>query len=171
METRPLMEKIKKLSQEKSQLVIAIDGRGGSGKSTLAEKIAERFPNTEIIHLDAYELYAGEKSFKRVVNEVLKPICVNSVQKRIIIIEGVFAFSASLLPFYDYKIWVECPEKTGFERGLQRDLKKDGVDYSDKWFNYWLPKERTYIENERPQEKADYTITNISTGNKVDILA
>lgn len=102
-------------------------------------------------------MYEGNHSVQRVIHELLEPIREKGGD-HVFIVEGVFALISELLPFYDYKIWVEYPEKMGFERGLQRDIKLNDIDNSEKWLNHWLPKEQEYINKEEPQKKADYII-------------
>lgn len=143
---------------KKGTFLIAIDGRSGSGKSVLADAIKEHISNISIVHLDTYDLYDGKLSIQRVIHEVLEPLKKADAERRMVIVEGIFALTSELIPFYDYKIWVECPEKVGFARGLKRDMNLNGIDNSEKWINYWLPKEREYIENERPEKKADYVV-------------
>jgi len=73
-------------------------------------------------------------------------------------LDGIFALNSDLESYYNYKIWVECPPRIGHKRGVARDAKLSGVDSSDRWLNYWMPKEEEYIKSEKPQKKADYIV-------------
>ena len=157
MNIHKLVNEIKNKTVDKKTFIVAIDGRSGSGKTSIANALKQNIPNAEIVHLDTYGMYEGIDSIHRVIDDLLDPM-KRSEKERFLIVEGIFALTSELIPFYDYKIWVECPEKLGFERGLQRDIKLNGIDNSEKWLTYWLPKEREYISTENPQHKADFII-------------
>lgn len=171
-----MVDSIKQRKQRGSTLLVGIDGRSGSGKSSLAEKLSKRFGDSQIIHLDTFGMYEGENSSKRVINDVLLPLKNNQLARYrgyekghenesylvesggISIVEGIFALNADLISYYDYKIWVECPAKLGHERGNARDIQLSGIDNSEKWLNYWMPKEEEYILKQKPQDKADFIV-------------
>jgi uridine kinase len=47
--------------------------------------------------------------------------------KRVIIVDGILILSQlNLLPHFDIKIFIDCPEKTRFERRLERDVRERG---------------------------------------------
>ena len=166
-----LMKDLSLKMESRELFVVAIDGRSGSGKSSLSLAIAEALSGAQIISLDVFDLYRGAESMKRVLDEVLVPL-ENSEQVRfedfdgdrvvepagLVVIEGIFAMSKLFLPYYDYKVWVECDPDVGFERGLARDLELNGIDNSEKWRNYWMPKEEEYVVRENPRERADFVL-------------
>lgn len=149
-----LVSEIEKVSSKNNLTLIGIDGRSGSGKSTLSKQIAGKLKGVSVVHLDEFDLYQGKESVQRVIKEVIEPL-KNNKKKSIVILEGVFALVSDLKPFYDYKIWLECPASVGFDRGLKRDIAVTGFDNSEKWINYWLPKEEEYIQKEDPKSSAD----------------
>jgi uridine kinase len=55
-EARDAIQRIQKLAQTASPVVVALDGRSGAGKSTLAECMANQFGG---IHVDQDDFYAG----------------------------------------------------------------------------------------------------------------
>jgi len=59
---------------------------------------------------------------------------------------------------YDFRIWIECPAELGCERGIARDVSRDGVDNSMQWKEIWLPEEKKVIEEHQPHLKADYIL-------------
>ncbi len=150
-----IKEEITRL-KTKSTIFIAIDGRSGSGKTTFSQKLKKQIENSVIVHLDIFNLYEPELSIKKVVNEVFKSD--RYLNTKCVIVESVFALTKSLRKYYDYKIWIDLPEKVGFERGLKRDVALNGIDNSDKWEKYWLPKERTYFLEDNPVGCADYVV-------------
>lgn len=64
----------------------------------------------------------------------------------------------TLINFYNYKIWVDILPEVGFKRGLARDISMNGINNTEKWLNYWLPKEEEHIRVEHPQNSADFII-------------
>jgi uridine kinase len=60
----------------------------------------------------------------------------------------------NLINYYDYKIWVDCPPEVGQERALARD----GETFKELWINKWIPETITYINEQRPDKKADTVI-------------
>lgn len=140
--------------KNESTVYIAVDGRSGSGKTTFATKLKKQLKSSEVVHIDKYNLYEPELSCDKLISEVFK----SDKNKKYVIIEGVFSLLKEFRLYYSYKIWIDLPEKVGFERGLKRDIMLNGIDNSDKWRNYWLPKERDYILRDKPKECADYIV-------------
>ena len=157
MNIKPIIDEIRKNPKGEKTYLIAIDGRSGSGKSFLANKLKEVIPNVTIVSLDEFDLYEGEISIQKVINRVINPL-KRDQGHNIVIIEGIFSLNSKLESHYDLKIWVDCPAQIGYKRGLQRDKDLNGIDNSEKWVNYWLPKEEKYIQTEKPQKRADYII-------------
>lgn len=176
MDLRLIIKNIKQKQRKNTTVLVGIDGRSGSGKSSLAEELNKRFADGQIIHLDVFGMYEGAISSKIVINELFLPLKNNrkatfkgyekgyeneffSIKPGgIIIVEGIFALNADLILYYDYKIWVECPATLGYERGAARDIKLSGIDNSERWLSYWMPKEEEYIKTQQPQHKADYIV-------------
>lgn len=74
------------------------------------------------------------------------------VQKPIVILEGIYSSSATLAPFLDAAVWVECPRELRLARGLARD----GEAARARWELDWMPGEDLYMANERPPERAAF---------------
>lgn len=171
-----LFQKIKNLQQKEKTLLIAIDGRGGSGKSTLAEKLKQNLPNASIVHLDDFAYPKTDR--ERLLNQVISPLKENRPAKYqrfdwgtkqlaewheiepggIVIIEGVSTLHDILYKHYDFRIWIECPAEIGFRRGVERDKKVYQVDTTKEWLEEWMPEEKKYIEEQKPQKRADFII-------------
>lgn len=169
-----LLEKLPSLN--KKTLLIAIDGRGGSGKSTLADLLKKHFPKSAVVRLDDFAYPDTDR--ERLLEQVVKPLKSNMPAKyqrydwgtkqlaewheiqpgQMIIIEGVSTLHDLLNDYYDFRIWVECPAEIGLQRGLKRDISEYKVDTKDQWINEWMPAEKKYIEEQKPQEKADFVV-------------
>ena len=81
-------------------------------------------------------------------------------ETQIVIVEGVGIFQDHLLPYYDYKIWVECTAEESVERGMARSAatpKPGGGTYAEdhrELWPKWREKDDDYIKKHRPAEKA-----------------
>jgi uridine kinase len=171
-----LVKNITSLSRKHQTLLIAIDGRGGSGKSTLANRLKEKLPKVDIVHLDDFAYPNTDR--QRLLDQVIIPLESNNPANYqrfdwgskklaewheikpggIVFIEGVSTLHDILYKHFDYKIWIECPPEIGFQRGLDRDMNVYKVDTKDDWINKWMPEEKKYVEEHKPQEKANYII-------------
>lgn len=179
-----LIKTIHVLSLKKEPLFIAIDGRSGSGKTTLANQIKENLENAVLIHIDDFYIPSIKRildknlpvDVERLEKEVLKPLknqketkyqryygTTHSVSpQKIIIIEGWFALSATLFPYYDYTIWKEEDKTLCLERAVKRELKDIRSELTkealiQRWKNHQLL-EDIYMFKQNPQKKATVII-------------
>ena len=174
-----IISKIKSISQTKSNVLIAIDGVGGSGKTTLSQYIQKHFKNSAIVQLDDfYSPKLQGNNIERLKAEVLIPIS-NGLQAKykiyewktnsysdwiliplntVVIIEGVFSTDELIRKYYDLTIWLDFDQELGLKRGIERDIKSDGVDNTEKWKNIWMPAEKKYINTQHPQNYVDFVI-------------
>ena len=174
-----VLNKIEGIHKNKEPVLVAIDGVGGSGKTTLAQQLHTRLKNSTIIQLDDfYSPKLKQVDIERLKNQVLIPLYSHEeakyqiyewktdsyssghtlLPKGLIIFEGVFSLDKEIRNFYDYKIWIDYPADLGFKRGVNRDIKRDGIDNSDKWKNIWMPLEEQYRNQQHPEKYADYSI-------------
>jgi uridine kinase len=174
-----LVSEISKLYRSKEIVLIAIDGVGGSGKTTLAELLGNKFHNSSIIQLDDFyspDLQAAD--LMRLKEQVLLPLynhqsakyqkyewITNSFsdwyilnRKGLFIIEGVYALDVHIREYYDFKVWISYPADLGFNRGVARDIMRDGIDNTEKWKNIWMPLEEKYLQEQAPDKSADIII-------------
>lgn len=174
----PIIQAIKTRQNSNETFLIAIDGRGGSGKSTLAGQLQQHLPNVSIVHADDLVYPMDQATRQRLLDHVILPLKENKTARYqvydykqqkltdwkeiqpggIVIIEGVSTLHDDLYKHYGYKIWVECPAEVGLQRGIARELKQYGKDTTKEWTDKYLPEEQKYIEENHPQEKADYII-------------
>jgi uridine kinase len=85
------------------------------------------------------------------------------VEKPSVVLEGIYSSSATLAPFLDAVIWVECPRELRLARGLARD----GEPARARWELDWMPGEDLYLEKEGPRERADF----VCDGGRGDLSA
>ncbi|MCA0983461.1 AAA family ATPase [Halobacillus yeomjeoni] len=183
-----LVSSINSIPRKQSTLLIGIDGCGGSGKSTFANKLKEKCPNVTVVHMDDFYLpssqhlktdrkqnpIGAEFDWERILNQVLEPISQDKegyYQRYdweaddlsewhtvpvggIVLIEGVYSLRNELANRYDLKIWVECPRETRLFRGIERD----GEEAREMWENNWMVSEDMYVEEQKPNEKADFIV-------------
>ena len=149
--TENISNRIRKIAANKETVLIAIDGLGGSGKSTLARRLANSL-NATIVEMDRF--YSEEEMRHNIEQALVNGIIPAKESKGITIVEGVYSMHSNLLDNYDFKIWIECDPKVALERGIRRS----GEQERDVWIKIWQPLELEYIEEEKPQEKADIVI-------------
>ncbi|SRR5258708_2608493 len=174
-----LIEKINNSKRNQKTLLIGIDGFGGAGKSTLAKLLKGHFENVTIVEMDDFYQSALKRAdYQRVDEQVLKLLVKDtpaSYQRYdwktdtmaewhtiepggIVVVEGVYSTAKEMSDAYDLKIWVECSQEIGMERGIARDLTKDKVETRNKWINDWMPREKDYVDTQNPKKYADYII-------------
>ncbi len=177
-ELQIIKENITELLAQKSLVLLAIDGYGGSGKSTLAKEIQSEFPGSEIITLDDFATSTNNGADrKRFLEQVLIPLSNSkeanyqkfdwSEQKLtdwkvvkpegLIIIEGVSMLGEDFNPYYDFRIWIDCPHEIASKRGMNRDKNEYKVDNDEKWEQIWIKEEQEYAKTE-PWKRADLIV-------------
>lgn len=72
----------------------------------------------------------------------------------ILVVEGVHATRTELAPYYDLRIWVDCPRDLRLARGLERD----GLDARDRWEKGWMVAEDRYVAAHSPHLQADLVL-------------
>lgn len=170
--------------------VIALSGFGGSGKTTLANRLKVALSDAEVVCIDSFSNHEWRRNAdwdnfdrERFSREVLQPIHANALPLRYahvpwpgqdvnpavevsrakyVIVEGCSVFHPSLLKYYDYKIWVDCPLEKATERGMWRDrhVHKNEQDYY--WQNIWMLNDRDFYRKYRPDQAADLVFESYS---------
>ena len=72
----------------------------------------------------------------------------------IMIVEGSYSLHPSLYPYYDFKIFMDCPQKTQ----LERIIRRNGPYKAEEFRTRWIPLEEHYIESLHPENQADLMI-------------
>lgn len=81
-------------------------------------------------------------------------------ENTIVLIEGMLLFQSTLIPFFNYKIFLEINETEIRYRGKTRDVPLFGEWILDKYETRYLPVYRRYLSEDRPQNFADLLIDN-----------
>jgi uridine kinase len=85
-----------------------------------------------------------------------------------LLIDAILLFQEKYIPFYDYKIWIDCSFETGLQRAVARnsemlDEKRLVQDYEV----YYYATQRLHFKIDNPQRAADIVFRNdvvLSTG-------
>lgn len=84
-----------------------------------------------------------------------------AVTKPIVVVEGVYSFSAALSELFDFSLWVDCPRDVRLRRGVARD----GEAARSRWEHDWMPGEDQYVQCECPRER----VALVCDGNRDDL--
>lgn len=179
-----LIHRILDLSASPKPHIVAISGFGGSGKSTLARQLAAALGNTEIVSIDEFWIPDRDRLSEdwtvfdrdRLLQQVLipasraepiryQPFDWNQGQlgdwrslnaSGYLIIEGISTLHPNLLPYYQFKIWIDCSLELAQTRGLNRGKTEYNIDETEAWINRWTPNDRAYFNKYRPDLTADF---------------
>ncbi len=169
----PLLAKIEVESSKKSPALIAIEGGSASGKTTLSQLLS-RLYDCNVFHMDDFFLRpeqrtearfaqaGGNVDHERFLAEVLLPLsqgktvqystfdcstftlrpAVEIDPKELNIIEGAYSMHPQLAQFYDFSVFLSITPQ------LQRERieKRNSPDMAQRFFDTWIPLERTYFE-------------------------
>lgn len=118
-------------------------------------------PSSERLIADDTREIAGNFDWRRLESQVLKPLAGNATSRfqlydwetdalahwlevtscDVVIVEGMSSTREELRPYYDYKIWVDCPSTERLRRGVERD----GEAMRATWLAEWMPVEDHYL--------------------------
>ncbi len=153
-------------------ITIAIEGSSASGKSTVASLLQKLYDCT-VFHMDDFFLRpeqrtperfsepGGNVDRERFLSEILLPLSMNKTvryrrfdcsegalmppiqiePKRLVIVEGAYSMHPELAKYYDYSVFLDISPELQRER-----IKKRNPESQDRFFNEWIPLERTYFE-------------------------
>ena len=164
-----------------SSVTIGISGYGGSGKTTLAHALADRL-SAPVISIDEFGTSAVFRRSddwqgfdrERLVRQVLAPLArgvrelsydscddwdswetvpTHLVMERFLFLEGVGLFHPNVVPYLDYRIWLDVPLAEATARGITRE-RILGRDPGDVWQRLWEPNESDFERKFQPKESA-----------------
>jgi uridine kinase len=72
----------------------------------------------------------------------------------VVLVDGVYSTTKLLRGYFDYTIWVDCP----YEVRLRRGIARDGEAMRTTWVEHWMPAEDRYVEEERPDARANLVL-------------
>jgi uridine kinase len=166
-------------TEHKQPFIIAISGFGGSGKSVLAKKLQASLGNTEVIAID--DFYGGpdgKETYVNLLSQVLLPGRKGDPIKyqeqdwatrqpakwreirnmSYLILDGNTLLRPDVSPYYDFKVWIDCPLEVATARGMKRDREEQGVDHDEMWLGEWAPTDKRFFELYHPDKAADFIL-------------
>lgn len=173
----PLLAKIEAERDKNFPVLVAIEGGSASGKTTLSQLLS-RVYDCNVFHMDDFFLRpeqrtearfaqaGGNIDHERFREEVLLPLsqgktvkyrafdcstftlrpAVEIAPKGLNIIEGAYSMHPQLAQYYDFSVFLSITPQ------LQRKRieKRNSPDMAQRFFNTWIPLERTYFEATDP---------------------
>jgi len=156
--------------------LVTVDGPAGAGKTTFALRLADRFHDVRVIHLDdLYEGWAGLDAglWQRLDQGLLVPIAAGRAggyrrydwgagafaewqevaPPQLLIVEGVGSGQRGVDARATLRVWVDAPQALRLERGLQRD----GDALRPQWTR-WLRSEAVHFAQHDTQARADLVV-------------
>lgn len=76
---------------------------------------------------------------------------------RYLIIEGCGILHPSLMPYFDFSIWIDCPEVVALSRAEKRDVAA-GNDDRELWEHVWRQNDLEYFNNFHPDKLASLVL-------------
>jgi uridine kinase len=178
-----IQKELEKLLQNKSRVIISIDGPSASGKSTFGRLLAEKY-NGLLIRTDDYFLSENDKKvtkkepgwnldYSRLKLEVFDHLseefitsnpfnCKTQVLQsgtklkvnNLIIIEGVYSQNPIFRGYYDLMVFMEVDSK----EQISRIKSRNGDKMLQRWLEEWIPLENQYFDNYQIKKHADFII-------------
>ncbi len=181
----PVLAEIDKLIHKNPFGIIAIEGGSASGKTTLS-KMLESIYDCNVFHMDdfflrseqrteeRYREIGGNIDRERFLEEILLPLkngeAVNYrrlncstmkiedgvlySKRKLTIIEGAYSMHPELSPYYDMSVFLDIDED--FQK--KRIEKRNSPDMAKRFFNEWIPLEKTYFSKLDIKDKCDLVI-------------
>jgi len=89
------------------------------------------------------------------------PLLYDHPAPDILLVEGILLFKKEYLPFYDFRIWIDC----SFETGLQRAIRRNSENLSEEqliydYHTFYYAAQRLHFKLDHPQLAADIIFYN-----------
>ena len=88
----------------------------------------------------------------------------------VVLLEGVFLFRPETCPYIDLFVFLDVREEVVIQRARMRDLPTQGEEVMRKYNTKYLPAQREYLKQNRPEEFADVYIDNTDWQNPVLVV-
>ena len=176
-----LVSKIERIGKNKPHVIVGITGFGGSGKSYLSDRLRDYFgiDDNQIVRID--NLYGpnprGSSIFDQSDWELIESILkASSAGKRleyqgkdykgkilyfdedlpeIVIFEGIRLLQPKFNKYFDFQVWIDCPQDFAIKRAKERDLSQgENEERVAMWDTDWGPKDKKYFDTYRPARLA-----------------
>lgn len=132
----------------------------------------------------AENFYSNVFRWKDVFEQLLEPLKTNrgiSLQTKLIrtdvdeyfdhtykyknidflLIDAILLFQQRFIPFYDYKIWVDCTFETGLKRAVERNVEKlEEEQLVHDYHKYYYAAQYYHFEKDGPRQSADIIYNN-----------
>ena len=172
-------------TDDRSPVLVCVDGRSGSGKTTLARRLVHRLRDggarVRVLHLDhVYPGWDGLVAASVLLGEQLLPrlaagrpatypswswvrdspgpdVVVDPVE--VVLVEGVGSGSRASRAVADLVVWLDAPERVRHVRAMARD----GEAYAPHW-SRWAAQEDDYVALEDPQAGAHLVLPTAGAG-------
>lgn len=180
----PLLQYIDSLPQGE-RCILAVDGTSAAGKSTLGELLHTLYGCT-VFHMDDFFLRPEQRTAERFAQvganvdrerfeeEVLQPLANGqtvfyrrfdcSTQKLLsgeeiqptplTVVEGAYSMHPALSHYYSYRVFMDM------DPALQKEriYKRNGTQWGQRFFDEWIPMERSYFEKTKITQRCDLHI-------------
>lgn len=179
----PLLAALDRKLAEQPRVTAALEGGSAAGKTTLAALLAEIYPDCRVFHMDDFFLRpeqrtearlaepGGNVDYERFLEEVLEPLSRGeTVQYRpydcrtqtvgspmpmvpgtLNIVEGAYSMHPALAEHYDLSAFLRVSP----ELQRARIQKRNDPEAQKRFFNTWIPLERTYFDALDPAGRCD----------------
>jgi uridine kinase len=97
--------------------------------------------------------------------DIYYPMIYEYKEMNIVLIEGILLFKKKYLPYFNYKIWIDCSFETGLRRAISRNVEKlDEARLIHDYEVYFYAAQRLHFERDDPRSKADCIFENDNHG-------
>ena len=73
-----------------------------------------------------------------------------------LLIDAILLFQQEYLPFYDYKIWIDCSFETGLQRAITRNVERlDEKRLIHDYNTFYYPAQYYHLKKDNPVDSCD----------------
>lgn len=123
--------------------------------------------NPEKLVRDVLQPFREEGSIKKKLHcidlgtgEYTNMVPVDADEHTVLLLEGVLLFRAPLLPWLDYKIYLDIGREEILRRARLRDVPRFGEAIYEKFLSRYIPVQLRYVQECKPEKQADLVIDN-----------